>query len=128
MTSKESNSRFDRAITMLQSDFKLLPVGISDSGGWRYAFIYDLVHHHYPDLPISARNINENIVRDTLVMIYFKSIGAATLGEVIKFFQWGKLISEQCLDRLVAVKEIIQCEEHPQLPGKWFAIPDIMDD
>ena len=35
MTSKESNSRFDRAISLLQSDFKILPVGISDAGAWR---------------------------------------------------------------------------------------------
>ena len=32
LTSKSSNSRFDRAIISLQADFKILPVGISDLG------------------------------------------------------------------------------------------------
>jgi hypothetical protein len=51
LSSRESESRFNRALADLQADFKLIPVGTSQAGGWRYSFVYDLVHRHYPELP-----------------------------------------------------------------------------
>ena len=50
MTSKASDSPFNRALEVLQADFKILPVGIAEAGAWKYAFIYECVHRHYPDL------------------------------------------------------------------------------
>ncbi len=47
----------DRALTELQADFKILPVGVTKSGAWHYAFAYDLVHRHFPKLPGTARFI-----------------------------------------------------------------------
>src|SRR5512139_1183513 len=55
MTSAESEARFNRALTELQADFKILPVAVTQSGAWHYAFAYDLVHRHFPDLPEQAR-------------------------------------------------------------------------
>ncbi len=43
LTGKEGDRQFNQAIDVLQNDIKILPVGISRSGGWHYAFIYDLV-------------------------------------------------------------------------------------
>jgi hypothetical protein len=43
MTSKESDSRFNRAITDLQVDFKIVPVGVAQAGAWNYAFIYEVI-------------------------------------------------------------------------------------
>jgi hypothetical protein len=34
-TSADSNARFERAMAVLQADFKILPVGVSDAGAWR---------------------------------------------------------------------------------------------
>ena len=51
MTSKSSNSPFDRGLVELQRDFKVTPVGIAKTGGWRYSFIYELVHRYYPEIP-----------------------------------------------------------------------------
>lgn len=57
LSSRESESRFNRALEMLQADFKILPVGVAQAGAWKYAFIYDLVQRFYPDLPEQARPI-----------------------------------------------------------------------
>jgi hypothetical protein len=127
MTTKESNSRFDRAITTLQSDFKILPIGISDAGGWRYAFIYDLVHRHYPELVVAAGNISEDAARDALVKLYFKSVGAASLRNVTKFFQWERRSTIKSIDRLVVSGELIRDVKHPEFTGDWFAIPEVLN-
>ncbi len=127
MITKESNSRFERALTSLQSDFKIIPVGISDSGGWRYAFIYDLVHRHYPDLPISARNITENSARDTLITLYFNSNGAVELRDVIKFFQWKRGNIIHSINRLDSAGKLVQNVTHPKQTGDWIALPEILE-
>jgi len=126
MTTKDSNSRFERSMSILQSDFKILPVGISDAGGWRYAFIYELVHRYYPDLLKSARQITENDARDKLLSLYFLSVGAAELREVIRFFQWEKPNVLNSLDRLEKVGKIIKGANHPQATGEWFALPETL--
>jgi hypothetical protein len=51
MASPESDARFNRALTELQADFKVLPVGVTQAGAWRYAFAYDLVTRHFPTCP-----------------------------------------------------------------------------
>ena len=38
MSSPASEGRFNRALTDLQTDFKILPVGVTQSGAWHYAF------------------------------------------------------------------------------------------
>jgi uncharacterized protein YcaQ len=88
MTGKASNSPFDRSMTALQRDFKILPVGIAEAGAWRYSFVYDLVHRYYPELPEKARVIGRQEAREALMVLYFSSVGAATLSDVRKIFQW----------------------------------------
>lgn len=78
MTSRQSDSPFNRALTALQRDFKILPVGVSQSGAWRYSFIYDAVHRHFPELPEQAREIGRNEARRRLAALYFASVGAAS--------------------------------------------------
>lgn len=100
MTGKASNSPFDRGLVALQKDFKILPVGIAEAGAWRYSFIYDLVHRYYPNLPQQARPIKLSDARQKLVGLYFDSVGAATVAEVRKLFQWRKRDLERTLARL----------------------------
>jgi hypothetical protein len=126
MNAKESDSRFARALANLQSDFKLLPVGISDSGGWRYAFIYELVHRYYPELLVSARHINENDARYKLVKIYFDSVGASRRQDIGRFFQWAKIDMLEAIQKLVENGTIIKQVEHPNISGEWFAVPEVV--
>ena len=50
LTSHESESRFNRALSDLQADFKIMPVGVVDAGSWHYSFAYDIVARHEPSL------------------------------------------------------------------------------
>ena len=101
MTSRKSDSPFNSALTQLQRDFKILPIGVSESGGWRYSFIYDAVHRHYPDLPQQARSIGRGEARERLVALYLASVGAATSGDVRKVFQWRPRDVRRTLEQLV---------------------------
>jgi hypothetical protein len=101
MTSSKSNSPFERALTALQRDFKILPVGVSDAGAWHYSYIYDLTHRYYPELLEKARPIGRHEARERLLEHYFDSVGAATAGEARKLFQWSPRETERALASLV---------------------------
>ena len=106
MTSKASNSPFERGLTQLQRDFKILPVGVAQAGAWRYSFIYDLAHRHYPDLPAQARPITRGAAREKLALLYLAAVGAATAADIRKLFQWKPREVEQVLEKLVALDEL----------------------
>ena len=72
MTSKASDSPFNRALETLQADFKILPVGVAEAGAWKYAFIYECVHRHYPDLAEQARPIRQAEARWKLAELYLR--------------------------------------------------------
>lgn len=126
MTGKQSSAAFDRAIAVLQSEFKILPVGISDSGGWHYAFIYDLVHQQFPDLPVKAQHIPEQTARRKLLQLYLKSVGAASYQDVIRLFGWHIKETRLTIDSLAAESTIIKDVENPTIPGDWLALEDIL--
>jgi len=121
MTSKESDSRFNRALIHLQADFKIVPVGITRSGGWRYAFAYDLVSRHYPDLVERARNIQERLARERLTDLYFRSVGAARFQDVRKIFQWSDTHTSRAILDLEKRGSIQQGLIHEDCPGEWIA-------
>jgi len=126
MTSKESNSRFDRALSLLQSDFKIIPAGISDAGAWRYAFIYDLTHRHYPDLLEKARWIKEREAYKKLSELYFRSVGAAQLRDLMKLFGWKKGIAEQAIQSLVSSGSLLGGIGMENQTGEWFGLQDLI--
>lgn len=88
MTGPNSNSAFNRGLTQLQRDFRILPVGVASTGAWRYSFIYDALHRHYPALPQEARSITRAAARETLMERYFAAVGVATAADARKLFQW----------------------------------------
>ncbi|MFQ5922749.1 MAG: DNA glycosylase AlkZ-like family protein [Anaerolineales bacterium] len=90
LTSKESKYRFERALVELQIDMKILPIGVAEAGAWNYAFIYDTVPRHFPELLDQARQITESEARLKLTELYFRSVGAASAGEFGKVFGWRK--------------------------------------
>ena len=126
LSSKESSSRFERALTHLQRDMKILPVGISRAGGWNYAFIYDIVPRHYPDLPDSARNISDDIARERLCEIYFHSVGGAQLKEVNKLFLWRADIAHKPVQNLVEKGVITRIPDASGGKAAWFVLSDLI--
>ena len=57
MTDKKSNYRFNRGLTELQNDFKVMPIGVAEAGSWNYAFIYECTHRHHPEILERAKDI-----------------------------------------------------------------------
>lgn len=88
LSSRENASRFERAIQILQAQFRIFPVGIAEAGSWHYAFIYGLPHHTYPDLLEQARHITEQEARISILRKYIKSVGVVTLKEIHRLLQW----------------------------------------
>ena len=117
-------SEFNKALEVLQSDFKVLPVGVAKAGAWKYAFIYEIVSRHYPDLPEKARFISEAEARRKLIELYFASVGAAQERDVQKLFGWQKDLIARTLSSLVEKRKLVELE-HPAQKGEWLAIPGL---
>jgi len=88
ISSAGSESRFAKALDQLQAELKILPVGTAEVGAWKYAYVYDLTHRHYPDLPELARPISESEAREKLLTLYLISVGAAPTSSIRKIFGW----------------------------------------
>ncbi len=127
LTSKESDYRFNRALAELQADFKILPVGVTEAGAWHYAFAYDLVPRHYPDLLDQTRFIQERQARQKLVELYFRSVGAAQLKDLSKLFGWRPADSNQAVAALNESGYLQSGLEIDKQPGEWIALKEILE-
>ena len=114
-------SEFNKGLEQLQSDFKILPIGVSEAGAWRYSHIYELTSRHFPDLPQQARSISESQARTKLLKLYFASVGAAQLRDVTKLFGWTKELAARTVDKLMERGELKKAS-HPKHEGEWLAV------
>ncbi len=126
MTSKQSDLEFNKALEVLQSDFKILPVGVAKAGSWNYAFIYNITAHHYPDLPEKARSIGEAEAREKLVGLYFQSLGAAQLRDVVKLFGWGPELTQRAVKRLIDKGQLTGGLGLEKQAGEWVALSHLV--
>ena len=123
--SNAKKSEFNKALEVLQADFKILPVGVSDAGVWKYSFIYEIVPRHYPDLQEQARFIGEGEARSKLAGIYFDSVGAAQERDVSKLFGWQKELITRTISGLVEKRKLVKAE-HPKQKGDWFVLSELV--
>ena len=119
------DSEFNKALEVLQSDFKILPVGVAEAGAWKYSFIYEVVTRHYPDLSEQARKITERQARSKLAELYFESVGAAQESDVSKLFGWKKDLVGRTVSGLVE-RRIVVAAEHPKQKGIWLALSKLV--
>ena len=117
-------SEFNKALEVLQADFKILPVGVAKAGAWKYAFIYEIVTRHFPELPEKSRFISEAEARRKLIELYFESVGAAQERDVSKLFGWPKELITRAMTSLVEKGKLVELE-HPTQKGEWFAVPGL---
>jgi len=117
-------SEFNKALEVLQADFKILPVGVSDAGAWKYSFIYEIVTRHYPELAEKARFISEAEARRRLAELYFASVGAARESDANKLFGWPKELTARTINSLVE-KQILVEAAHPKEKGQWFSLREL---
>jgi chromosome segregation and condensation protein ScpB len=127
MTSKASNGPFARALEALQVDFKILPIGIAEVGAWNYAFIYEMVHRHYPDLPEQARAIRQAEARRRLAELYFRSVGAAQERDLAKLFGWSKNDLQGALEALAGSGVVARGIQLEGAAGEWCALPELLE-
>lgn len=125
MTSKSSDSEFARALDALQADFKILPVGVAEAGAWRYAFIYDIVPRHMPELVENARSISEADARSRLAHLFLCSVGVAMPRDIARLFGWPHDLTNRTIQALEKQNKIVQTI-HPQKSGEWLALPGIV--
>ena len=130
LTSKQSDTEFNRALEVLQADFKILPVGVAQAGAWNYAFIYDIAAHHFPEIPERARAIGEAEAREKLTALYFRSVGAARLRDLVKLFGWGPEITHRAVKGLMDKNKLVGASLRPAptlagQTGEWLALPEL---
>ncbi len=125
MTSKDSDARFNKALTDLQADFKIVPVGVAEVGSWNYAFIYEVAARQYPDLVELARPIGERAARQKLAELYFRSVGGATKADVMKLFGWIPVKAEFTLNALVQSGLLCRDIELKEHKGEWFVLEEL---
>jgi len=101
LSGSNSSSPFNRALDLLQQQFKVLPIAISEAGAWKYAFVYDLTHRHLPELPEQARFISENRAMEQILIHFFTTMGTANVKKITALFQWDSVRTQNALDRMV---------------------------
>ena len=114
-------SEFNKGLEQLQTDFKILPIGVSEAGAWHYSHIYELTSRHFPDLPEQARAISESAARMKLLELFLASVGAAQLRDVTKLFGWKKEVAERAVNKLLEKGEVKKAS-HPKHEGEWLAV------
>lgn len=109
LAAESAKSRFDRALVELQIGFKVLPVAVVEEGAWDYAFVYDIVARHLPDLPDRARPISRAEARQTLIRTYVDNSVAVTrkqIDQLFHIFKWTPRELDRALEALQAAGAI----------------------
>jgi hypothetical protein len=130
LTGQSRTAAFQRALTELQADLKILPVGVAPAGAWRYAFIYEIVSRWYPDLPEQARPISGNQARRVLVLRYLDNVVAADRNMIRRVFHilnWTSADLDRTISTLLqegAAQEVqVKGLKHPQFVSTRALMP-----
>jgi hypothetical protein len=125
MTSRDSNTRFEKALVELQTGLKILPIGVAQAGAWRYAFIYDIVDRFFPELPARAGPIKRAEAQLHLLKLYLASVGAATAKDVQRLFRWSLDETQRTVAHALATKTALPAESVAGAKGEWLLTPAI---
>jgi hypothetical protein len=109
MSAQSAKSRFDRALVELQVGLKVVPVGVAESGAWRYAFVYALLLRWFPDVSERARQIGRGAARPALVSRYLDNVVAADrkmIGKVFHVLKWTPAELDRTIDVLLQKDEV----------------------
>lgn len=124
--SNAKDSEFNKALEVLQADFKILPIGVAKAGAWNYAFIYEITARYWPDLSEQARTIGEAEAREKLLEGYFQSLGAAQMKDVNKLFRWGGAVTERALKRLIERGQVAAGLTREDRKGEWLGLGELV--
>ena len=125
LTSRDSNTRFDRALVELQRGLRILPVGVAEAGRWKYAFIYELVDRWFPQVVQQARAIGRGEAHAHLLDLYLKSVGAATEVQMIQLFHWRKDEVSKACAALARDGLAVRVGKLAGQDGEWWATAEL---
>ncbi len=123
LTSRDSNTRFERALVELQRGLRILPVGVAEAGRWNYAFIYEMVDRWFPTVVEQARAIGRGQARAHLLDLYLRSVGAATEAQVANLFHWRKDEVGKACASLAGAGRAMPVGRLAGQSGAWWAAP-----
>jgi len=131
LTSQASNAEFNRALEELQTTFRVLPLGISESGAWHYSFIYDILPRHFPEVIDQAHVITEAQARQKILGLYLNSVGAVGLSEIKRIFtnqphKWPLMQIERDLSKMEERGEVIRGVECEGIKESCFVFPYLL--
>lgn len=126
LSSKSSDTIFNRALDVLQTSLRILPVGVAQVGAWKYAFIYQIVPRHFPWIIEQAHPITESAARLTLAEAYLKSVGAARLNDVTSIFGWPAQLAEKTLRKMTDSGQMLSDINLENAPGTYFVLPELL--
>ncbi len=112
MSAQGAKSRFQRGLVELQVGLKVLPIGVARAGAWRYAFVYDIVQRHFPDLPEQASQMKPYEARRVLVSRYLDNVVASdrkNIGKIFHVLGWSATEVEHTVAALLkqgAIREM----------------------
>jgi len=134
MSTEGAKSRFERALVELQVGLKVLPTGVARTGAWRYAFIYDILQRHFPELPEQARPIRRSEARRVLVLRYLDNVVATEqkmIGRVFHVLRWTSPEIERTIATLLeegaALEAHVTGMKNPQLVSTHMLERDLSD-
>ncbi len=104
-----SESRFNRALEILQTSLRIVPCGTSTKGAWHYSFVYDVFHRHYFPFIEKSRLIPESVARSNLIEKYLYSVGGCTMRDISRVFRWSIDSTTQAV-RLLSQTRSIVCD------------------
>lgn len=114
LSSEAAKARFDKAITDLQKGLWIVPIGVAEAGAWRYAFVYELFDHWFPDVGEQARLISRKQAQAHLAGLYLDAVGAAEPRALVSLFRWERPEVDGCLEALAETGRA-QCLDD----GRW---------
>jgi hypothetical protein len=126
LSSKTNNSRFNRALEILQRDFRILPVGIAEAGTWNYAFVYDVFQRHFPEVIEMSGKIKAGDARESLLNSYFLSVGACRENDPRRILGWKENEIRQTLQGLAEKDTISKGKFMPDDEQEWWALDSIL--
>jgi hypothetical protein len=109
MSAESAKARFERALVELQVGLKVLPVGVAEVGAWNYAFIYEIVQRHFPELPEQARQISRARASRTLVQRYLDNVVAVDrqmISRVFHVLKWTPTELDRTIDALIQTGDV----------------------
>ncbi len=126
MTGKASNSPFARGLIELQKDFRILPVGIARTGGWRYSFVYEAVHRHYSEILARAREISVQAARSFIAQTYFEAVGAASEDDFSRLIGWRRSDTRTTLARMTDAGQLVSGAKIKNKEREHFVLPELV--